>query len=181
MSSEGRGSGHSILGKIVEKRIFIMRHQRVMLSSDLADLYEVPTKALLQAVRRNLERFPSDFMFQLTDEESSRLSRSQFVTLNRGQNLKYAPYAFTEQGVAMLSSVLRSETAVRVNIEIMRAFLRFRELASTNAKILRKVEDLERRVTGHDAQLGQVFQAIRDLVQPATPAKRPIGIRNVKR
>jgi hypothetical protein len=166
-----------ILGKIVEKRIFLIRGQRVMLSSDLAELYQVQAKALLQAVKRNLDRFPEDFMFQLNGAESAGLSRSQFVTLKRGQNLKYAPYAFTEQGVAMLSSVLRSRVAVQVNIEIMRAFVRFRELASTNAQVLRKVDDLEKRVSRHDGQFRQVFQAIRELVQPISPAKRPIGIK----
>ncbi len=148
-----------------------------MLSNDLAELYQVLPKALIQAVKRNLDRFPEDFMFQLTLEEGNELLRSQIVTLKQGQHLKYAPYAFTEQGVAMLSSILKSKVAVQVNIEIMRAFLRMRETISSNTKILRKVDDLERRVTGHDKQLQQVFQAIRDLIQPVVSAKRPIGIR----
>jgi len=169
-----------ILGKIVEKRIFLIRGQRVMLSADLAELYQVEVRALIQAVKRNPKRFPPDFMFQLSLEEAEALSRSQLVILKRGQNLKYAPYAFAEQGVAMLSCVLRSQVAIEVNVEIMRAFLRFRELASTNVQILRKVDDLEKRVSGHDGQLQQVFQAIRDLVQPASPAKRPIGIKHEK-
>jgi hypothetical protein len=177
MSKKSENLNPPVLGKIVERRIFLIRGQRVMLSPDLAELYQVPTKVLLQAVKRNLERFPVDFLFKLDLEEAKLLLRSQFVTLKRGQHLKFAPYAFTEQGVAMLSSVLRSQVAIGVNIEIMRAFVRFRELASTNAQILRKVDDLEKRVSGHDSQLQQVFQAIRELVQPAAPAKRPIGIK----
>ena len=111
-------SQNLVLGKVVERRIFIIRSQRVMLSPDLAKLYRVDQRALIQAVKRNLDRFPDDFMFQLNSTETAALSRSQFVTLNRGQNLKYAPYAFTEQGVAMLSSVLKSKVAVQVNIEV---------------------------------------------------------------
>jgi hypothetical protein len=166
-----------ILAKIVEKRIFVIRGQRVMLSSDLADLYQVSAKVFIQSVKRNLERFPEDFMFQLNPAETEVLSRSQFVTLKRGQNIKYAPYAFTEQGVAMVSAVLRSKVSIAVNIEIMRAFVRFRELASTNAQVLKKVDELEKRVTVHDTQLQQVFQAIRDLVQPNLSPRRPIGIK----
>ena len=125
-----------ILGKIVEKRIFFLRGHRIVLSYDLADLYQVPTKALMQAIKRNLERFPEDFIFQLTPEESAAISRSQFVTLKQGKNLKYAPYAFTEQGIAMLSGVLQSSTAIKVNIEIMSAFVRLREIDATNSNLL---------------------------------------------
>jgi len=137
MSPKQTPAPSPILAKIVEKRFFVIRGQRVMLSSDLAELYQVPTKVLLQSVKRNLERFPEDFMFQLNSAEAEALSRSQFVTLKRGQNTKYAPRAFTEQGVAMLSAVLRSKVSIAVNIEIMRAFVRFRELASTNAQVLK--------------------------------------------
>ena len=105
-----------ILAKIVEKRIFVIRGQRVMLSSDLAELYQVETRALIQAVKRNPKRFPPDFMFQLSLEEANELLRSQFVILKKGQHLKFAPYAFTEQGVAMLSSVLRSNVAIEVTL-----------------------------------------------------------------
>lgn len=169
-----------ILGKIVEKRIFLIRGQRIMLSSDLAELYQVQPKALIQAIKRNIKRFPPDFMFQLSLEEGKRLLRSQFVILKRGQHLKFAPFAFTEQGVAMLSSVLNSDVAIEVNIEIMRAFVRFRELASTNTHLLKKVDELEKRVDTHDGQIRQVFQAIRDLVQPSQVTKRPIGIKSGK-
>jgi hypothetical protein len=180
VAPKDKASRSPILGKIAEKRIFMIRDHRVMLSNDLAELYQVLPKALIQAVKRNLERFPEDFMFQLTLEEANGLLRSQIVTLKQGQHLKYAPYAFTEQGVAMLSSVLKSKVAVQANIEIMRAFLKMRESISTNTKILRKVNDLEQKVTGHDKQFQQVFQALRDLIQPAVSAKRPIGIRTNK-
>ena len=169
-----------ILGKIIEKRIFLIRSQRVMLSVDLADLYKVEPRTLIQSVKRNLRRFPEDFMFQLNDAEWHNL-KSQFVISSSSHGgLRHAPYAFTEQGVAMLSSILRSQVAIDVNIEIMRTFLKFRELASTNAQILKKVDDLEKRVTRHDGQLQQVFQAIRDLVQPTFGPKRTIGIKTGK-
>jgi len=156
----------------IEQSILLLRGQKVMLDSDLATLYGVETKVLLQAVKRNLDRFPDDFMFQLDGEEWNAL-RSQFVTLNkptgRGQHRKYRPYAFTEQGVAMLSSVLRSPQAVAVNIEIMRAFVRLRRLLATHADLARKLDALERK---YDAQFKVGFDAIRQLMAPP-PAKRP--------
>jgi ORF6N domain len=158
----------------IEGKILLIRGQKVMLDGDLAELYEVEAKVLNQAVRRNAERFPADFMFQLTTEEAARL-RSQNVTLKtgRGQHRKYLPYAFTEQGVAMLSSVLRSRRAVRVNIEIMRAFVRLRQLLASNAELTRKLIALERK---YDAQFKVVFDAIRELMTPPEPKKRrPIG------
>jgi phage regulator Rha-like protein len=150
-----------------------LRGQKVMLDTDLADLYQVPTKVLNQAVRRNKDRFPADFMFQLTADEFSAL-RSQIVTLDtgRGQHRKYLPYAFTEQGVAMLSSVLRSKRAVNVNIEIMRAFVRLRELLATHKDLANKLEMPERK---YDAQFKVVFDAIHQLMKPSVPAKRKIG------
>jgi hypothetical protein len=143
-----------------------------MLDADLAVLYGVGVKILNQAVRRNSERFPDDFMFQLTSQEVMAL-RSQVVTLKagRGEHRKYRPYAFTEQGVAMLSSVLHSSRAVRVNIEIMRAFVRLRQMLASNADLLRKLEALESK---YDAQFKVVFEAIRELMEP--PAKQ-IGFR----
>ena len=146
-----------------------------MLDADLAVLYQVDVRALNQAVKRNRERFPSDFMFQLNAQEAESL-RSQSVTLNtgRGQHRKYRPYAFTEQGVAMLSSVLRSRRAVRVNIEIMRAFVRLRQMLHSNADLAKKLDELEAK---YDAQFKVVFQAIRDLMTlPPAPRKR-IGFR----
>jgi len=145
-----------------------------MLDEALAALYEVEVKALNQAVRRNIDRFPSDFMFQLSSGEAAFL-RSQFVTLKTGsgRHRKYLPYAFTEQGVAMLSSVLRSKRAARVNIEIMRAFVQLRQMLASHADLARKLEALEKK---YDAQFKVVFDAIRELmIPPEPPRKRRIG------
>lgn len=175
----------------LKKRILVFRDQNVMLSSDLAELYGVEPRALVQAVKRNIERFPDDFMFQLTWQEIVSLrsqsvilnppapepSRSRVVTLKRGQNVKYAPYAFTEQGVAMLSSVLRSQRAIQVNIEIMRAFVRLRAMAFTSKDLERKITALERKYDAHDAQIKEIFDAIRALMQPPTRPKGQIGFR----
>lgn len=151
--------------------ILLIRGQKVMLDADLARLYAVETKALNRAVKRNIGRFPDDFMFQLTDEEAERLRR-QIGTSKRGGR-RYYPYAFTEQGVAMLSSVLRSERAVRVNIEIMRAFVQLRQMLSSHADLARKLAEVERK---YDAQFKAVFDAIRDLTAPPEPPrKRRIG------
>ena len=175
----------------VESSIFVIRGHRVMLDGELAALYGVETRALIQAVKRNLGRFPEDFMFQISAEEAER-SRSQCVILNaqsieiaqkmdnrksagrRGSNIKYLPYAFTEQGVAMLSSVLRSPRAVQVNIEIMRAFVRLREMLQANTELAKKLATLEKK---YDAQFRVVFDAIRDLMQPPVKPKRRIGFR----
>ena len=156
-----------------ERRILLIRSQRVMLDFDLAELYGVQTKVLNQAVRRNLDRFPDDFMFQLTEAEWENL-RSQFVTSSSQHGgRRYSPYAFTEQGVAMLSSVLRSKRAVQVNIAIMRAFVRLRELLSTHADLARKLEAMEQK---YDSQFKVVFDAIRQLMSPPPPGtKKEIG------
>lgn len=149
--------------ELIERRILLVRGYKVMLDSDLAELYEVETKVLNQAVRRNLGRFPDDFMFELTVEEAESL-RSQIVTSNTGRGgRRYNPYVFTEHGVAMLSSVLRSERAVQVNIAIMRAFSRLRELLATHADLARKLEELEGK---YDRQFKVVFDAIRELMGP---------------
>lgn len=158
----------------IESRILLLRGQKVMLDIDLATLYEVEVRVLNQAVKRNIERFPADFMFQLTAEEAALL-RSQTVILKtgRGRHRKYMSYAFTEQGVAMLSSVLRSPRAVRVNIEIMRAFVRLRRMLASHAELARKLAALEKK---YDAQFKVVFDAIRELMSPPKPGKRrPIG------
>ena len=162
-----------ILTERIERSILLIRGHKVMLDDDLADLYDVQTKVFNQAVRRNRNRFPSDFMFQLTDREYHSL-RSQIVTLNsgRGRHRKYLPYAFTEQGVAMLSSVLRSNRAVQVNIEIMRAFVRLREVLATHKDLAAKLEAIEKK---YDAQFKVVFDAIRQLMIPPEPKKRKIG------
>ena len=160
--------------EIIEQKIYLIRAQRVMLSTHLADLYGVTTKALIQAVKRNIERFPGDFMFKLTWNEAA-LSRSQIVTLRHGQNIKYLPYAFTEQGVAMLSGVLRSKKAVQVNIAIMRAFVKLRQIISTNKELAHKLAQLEHRIEKHDTEIHAIFEAIRQLMAPPDKPKRRIG------
>jgi hypothetical protein len=159
----------------IERAILLIRGRKVMLDADLASLYGVETRVLVQAVRRNLGRFPEDFMFQLSKEEVDFL-RSQIVTLKRGrgQHSKYLPYAFTEQGVAMLSSVLRSPRAIQVNIEIMRAFVRLRQMLASHAELARKLDALEQK---YDVQFKAVFDAIRQLMVPPEPKRRPIGFR----
>lgn len=144
-----------------------------MLDADLATLYGVETKVLVQAVKRNLDRFPEDFMFHLTEEEFQNL-RSQTVTSSEWGGRRYAPYAFTEQGVAMLASVLRSPRAVAVNIEIMRAFVRLRYLQAGNAELAKKIEELEKKTDEH---FKVVFDAIRQLMTPPPISQRKIGIR----
>jgi len=157
----------------IERAILLLRGHKVMLDADLATLYEVETRALVQAVKRNLERFPEDFMFQLDAEELEAL-RSQSVISNapgRGGR-RYAPYAFTEQGVAMLSTVLNSPRAIAVNIEIMRAFVRLRLLLASNKELARRLDHLEAKT---DAKFKAVFEAIRQLMTPPEPKRRPIG------
>jgi hypothetical protein len=157
----------------IDRAILLVRGQKVLLDSDLASLYGVATRSLNQAVRRNPERFPQDFMFQLTSDEA-RLLRSQTVTLKpgRGRHPKYRPHVFTEQGVAMLSSVLRSPRAVRANVEIMRAFVRLRRLLESNAGLASKLDALEAK---YDGQFKAVFEAIRELMSPAEKTRRRIG------
>ena len=156
----------------VERMILSLRGERVMLDADLAALYGVETKLLTRAARRNKDRFPPDFMFQLTPKEHAAL-RIQIGTSNAGRGgRRYAPYAFTEQGVAMLSSVLRSKRAVAVNVEIMRAFVRLRGMLAGHADLARKLAALERK---YDAQFKSVFDAIRRLMLPEGKPRRPIG------
>ena len=154
----------------IERRIFLIRGQRVMLDADLAELYGVPTKSLNLAVKRNASRFPNDFMFQLSADEADGL-RFHFETSKPGRGgRRYLPYAFTEQGVAMLSSVLRSIRAVQVNIGIMRAFVRLRELLLSNAGLARQLAALEGK---YDAQFKVVFDAIRQLMAPPPEKPKP--------
>lgn len=158
----------------IEQRILSIRGQKVMLDVDLARLYRVSTKRLNEQVRRNLQRFPSDFMFQLTVEEYENL-RSQFATSKQHRGgRRYLPLAFTEHGVAMLSSVLRSERAVQVNIAIMRAFVRLREILASHRDLARKLDELEER---YDAQFKIVFDAIRELMKPSPKPHRRVGFR----
>ena len=141
---------------------------------DLAGLYGVETKVLKQAIRRNMKRFPDDFMFELTKEEKQSL-RSQNVTLKRGQHSKYLPFAFTEQGVAMLSSVLNSERAIDVNIAIMRAFVQLRRMIASHDELASKLAELELHLKDHDDQIQAIFEAIQQLVAPPETKKRKIG------
>ena len=155
----------------IEQTILLLRDEKVMLDADLATLYGVETKVLVQAVKRNRERFPADFMFQLTKEEF-RLLRSQSVTSSAWGGRRYPPYAFTEHGVAMLSSVLSSERAVLVNVQIIRTFVRLRQLLASHADLARRLADLERK---YDSQFKIVFDAIRQLMAPPVKKRRPIG------
>jgi len=154
--------------------IYFLRNEKVMLSPDLATLYEVEPRVLIQAVKRNRERFPDDFMFQLTMDEMEILKSQNVISSSSswGGARRAAPYAFTEQGVAMLSSVLRSPRAVAVNVEIMRAFVRLRRMLASNAELSRKLDALERK---YDSQFKVVFDAIRQLMMPESKPRRPIG------
>ena len=156
----------SIPTELIEQKIYIIRGHKVMLDRDLAALYGVETRVLNQAVRRNLERFPQDFMFALTREEILNLSQ---VVIS--SEIKHAPnvFAFTEQGVAMLSSVLRSKRAVQVNIEIMRAFVRLKRAISLNSELAHQLELLERKVGKHEGEIQAIFLAIRKLMAPPVP------------
>jgi len=162
--------------ELIEKKILLIRGHKVMLSTHLAELYGVEPRALVQAVKRNMERFPEDFVFQLSKEEFDNL-KSQIVTSGWGGLRRATPYAFTEQGVAMLSSVLKSERAVKVNIEIMRAFVRLRQMLASNAELSRRLDALEKK---YDAQFKVVFDAIRALMKPPEPKRRQIGFRREK-
>jgi hypothetical protein len=157
----------------IAQAIFMLRGQKVILGQDLASLYDVTVGALTQAMKRNADRFPKDFVFQLTVEELTNL-KSQFVISSWGGR-RALPYAFTEQGVAMLSSVLNSARAVKVNIAIMRAFVKLRETLETNRELARKFEELERRVGKHDVEIDAILEAIRQLMAPSKQSRREIG------
>ncbi len=189
----------------IHEHIYWLRGCKVMLDRDLALLYGVETKVLLQAVKRNLDRFPDDFMFQLEWEEAKvlksqtvilegvtnsrsqfvtlksgeteeeKVPRSQFVILEHGKNVKYRPYAFTEQGIAMLSSVLRSKQAVQVNIAIMRVFVKLRGILASHKELTGKLDDLERKFSKHDQEIQNIFHVIRELMSPPVTPKRKIG------
>src|SRR6185436_3334624 len=156
--------------EVIARVILVLRGEKVILDRDIARLYGVETRTLVQAIRRNQERFPEDFMFQLTEEEVSNL-RYQSGTSSWGGS-RYRPYAFTEQGVAMLSGVLRSERAVQVNVEVMRAFVRLRRMAASQEDLARKIEALEEK---YDSKFSVVFDALRELMAAPEPSARPIG------
>ena len=156
--------------------ILILRGQRVILDRDLADIYGVATKRLNEQVNRNSDRFPADFMFQLTTEETER-SRSQFATLKigRGQNIKYRPYAFSEHGAIQAANVLNSPRAIAMGVFVVRAFVRLRELLASNTALARKLDELERKYRHHDESITAILSAIRELTNPPTPKRRGIG------
>jgi hypothetical protein len=170
--------------ELIINRIHLIRGKRVMFDYDLAEMYAVETKQLKRQVRRNIERFPADFMFELTLQEYESL-RSQFGTLKRGEHSKYAPMVFTEPGVAMLSSVLSSPTAIQVNIQIIRVFTKMREMLSTHKDILITLESIEKellkhnaRMNGHEANIQAIFQVLKKLVEQPQKKPRPrIGFR----
>jgi len=157
----------------VESRIFVQRGQKVILDSDLAELYGVPVKRLNEQVKRNRERFPQDFMFQLSAEEEQSL-RSQNATSKRGGR-RYLPYAFTEHGAIMAATVLNSERAVQMSVFVVRAFVRLREVLATNQQLAGKIDELERRLDTHDASIQELIEAIRELMEPAPASGRTIG------
>jgi hypothetical protein len=164
----------------ITRAILVLRRQRVLLDAELAALYGVTTKRFNEQVRRNRERFPDDFMFQLTAEESDSL-RSQFATLKsgRGQHRKYLPYAFTEHGAIMAASILNSPRAIEMNVFVVRAFVKLRELLSSNRELARRFEQLEarldKRLTEHDVSIAAILSAIRELMNPPAPKRRAIG------
>ena len=171
-----------ILDELVINKIYLIRGQKVMLDSDLAELYGTETKVLKQAVKRNIDRFPDDFIFELTQKEFESL-RSQIVTSKKGRGgARYLPLAFTEQGVSMLSGVLNSETAVRVHIQIIRVFAKMRELLLTHKDILLhpdsyREEKIEKKLTGHDEDIQLIFQYLKQLLNPPQPPRRKIGFK----
>ncbi|NMB82266.1 MAG: ORF6N domain-containing protein [Ignavibacteria bacterium] len=174
-----QNSGKSIIPvELITSKILLIRNEKVLLDKDLAELYGVETRVLNQSVKRNIARFPDDFMFQLTAEET-RFLRSQFVTLKRGEHSKYLPYAFTEQGVAMLSSVLNSTRAIQVNIAIMRAFVEIRKFLYGNDALAQKLKELERKTkkkfADQQKQINVIFEAIKQLLTEETKPVRKIG------
>ncbi len=165
--------------EMILSKIYLIRDQKIMLDYDLAELYGVETKRLKEAVRRNFSRFPEDFMFELFEDEWTSL-RTQFASLKSGQgkHTKYLPFAFTEQGVTMLSCVLNSERAISVNIQIIRIFIRMRQMLFAQKDILLQLEKIERKLTTHDEDIHLIFQYIKQLLTPAQPPRNRIGFKN---
>ncbi len=173
----GKIEKKSIIPEEIIRKIYLIRGEKVILDEDLATLYGVEVKRLKEAVRRNRNRFPADFLLELTWEEFHSL-RSQIASLKRGQHSKFLPFGFTEQGVAMLSSVLHSETAILVNIAIMRAFVHFRRILEVNTVLARKIDELEKNVTSHDEKLILIFKVLKQLIGKqgeSPPPRRKIG------
>jgi hypothetical protein len=159
--------------QVIEPKIFMIRGHRVMLDRDLAELYGVRTMVLNQAVKRNINRFPQDFMFQLSKEEMENWISQIVISNNEKMGIRRKPYVFTEQGVAMLSSVLNSERAVQVNIAIMRAFVKLRQILSMNKELAHKLAELEHKIERHDVEIHAIFEAIRQLMAPPPVKPKP--------
>lgn len=186
-----QNSSDLIIQDRITRSIYLIRNQKVMMDSDLAEMYGVETKVLNQAVKRNMDRFPEDFMFQLSnqdwedlqltiEEQKNRHSlRSQIVTLknDRGRHRKYLPYVFTEQGVAMLSSVLKSKTAIQVNISIMRVFVKMREWAANYQDLIKKIDELSSNQSEHNEHIRNIYQIIEELVRPTLTERKAIGFK----
>ncbi len=170
----------SISETTVVNKIYLIRGLKVMLSYDLADLYQVQTKVLNQQVKRNIRRFPTRYMFRLSTEEYTKALRSQFVTLKRGQHSKYAPFAFTEHGILMLSSILRSERAEKVNIVIVDTFVKLRELLSTRQDVLLKLEEMENKLAGQDHKIAVIFDYLKMFINQQENSSKQIGFRQNK-
>jgi len=164
------------ISQSIEKRIFLLRGNRVILDSDIASLYCVQTKVMMQAIKRNIQRFPSEFMFQLSEHEFRAL-RSQIVTSKKQGGRRYLPYAFTEHGVAMLATVLRSERAIQMSIQIIKAFVRLRQFLSNNKDIQNKLHLLEERIDKHDEDIQSIVETIRQMLEPPERPKHQIGFR----
>lgn len=163
----------------IESMIVVARGYRVIVAADLAKIYGVETRVLNQAVKRNLEKFPGDFMFRLTRNEAETVSRSrsQSVILKRGQNIKFLPYAFTEHGAIMAANILNSPHAVQMSVFVIRAFVRLRHIVTTHKELAAKFAELERQVESHDSHIRSLFEAIRQLMEPPTPKSRRIGFK----
>lgn len=170
-----------IIEEQIAKAIFLFRDQKVMTDSDLAEMYGVKTRILKQAVRRNIDRFPADFMFELNNEEWQKLKRtirSQNVILNdnlRGKHSKYPPFVFTEQGIAMLSSILNSPQAIQVNISIMRVFVKMRKWAANYSELAKKIEELQNSESDQNQHIARIYKIIEELLKPKLSERKPIG------
>ena len=163
--------------ELVINKIYLVRGQKVMLDRDLAELYQVETRILNQAVQRNIDRFPKDSMFQFTEKELENWKSQIVISNSEKMGIRKRPFAFTEQGVAMLSSVLNSETAIRVHVQIIRVFAKMREILLTHKDILLRLEKIEKKLAGHDEDIQLIFQYLKKLLNPPQPPRRKIGFR----
>ncbi|WP_198674052.1 ORF6N domain-containing protein [Chitinophaga alhagiae] len=167
----------AVRDELIIDKIYLVRGQKIMIDRDLADLYGVETRALKQAVRRNITRFPEDFMFEMNKEEFENWRTQNASSKKDRQGLRYAPFCFTEQGVTMLSCILNSERAITVNIRLIRIFARMREALLAHKDILLKLEQLERKVTGHDEDIARIFECLKQLLQQPEQPRTRIGFR----